>query len=315
MQAIATIQPKAPYDFDLTASFATHYRGRYGAESFEEGVFRRLLEVDGRLVLVSVRSLGTLEAPRLEIGMTGESPDEATTSEACRQVSRILGVDNDLASFYRMAQLDAVLAPLVNGLPGLALPQTASVYEALVTAILGQQINAHVARMLRTLLIETYGRSLEEDGVAYQAFPEPQALMEAGVDGLRAIKFSGRKAEYIVGIATQLASGELDLEGLRSQPDEDVVRVLTGLRGVGLWTAQWLFIRALGRPDGFPHGDLALQRALGLLVNGGTPMSPEEALDYSLRWSPYRSYVTTYLFAAIRSGRLASLAGADQVGP
>ncbi|MCH8088276.1 MAG: hypothetical protein IIC81_10595, partial [Chloroflexi bacterium] len=119
MRAIATIQPKAPYDFDLTASFATYYRGRYGADSFEEGVFRRLLEVDGRLALVSVRSLGTLEAPRLEIGVTGDSLDEAATSEACRQVSRILGVDSDLASFYRMAQSDAVLTPLVHGLPGL----------------------------------------------------------------------------------------------------------------------------------------------------------------------------------------------------
>ena len=90
--------------------------------------------------------------------------------------------------------------------------------------------------------------------------------------------------------------------GLQTKPDEDVIYALTNIRGVGLWTANWLFIRALGRTDGFPHGDLALCRALGLLLNMGTPLSPEEALDYSRRWSPYRSYVTAYMFAAIRSG-------------
>jgi DNA-3-methyladenine glycosylase II len=186
---------------------------------------------------------------------------------------------------------------------GLHAAHTTSVYEALVLAILGQQISTHVARMMRTLLIQTYGPKLELDGSTYYAFPRPEALAAAGVSGLRAIKLSQRKAEYIVDIATRVASGELDLEGLRGQPAEDAVRSLTSIRGVGPWTAHWLLIRALGHGDGFPHGDLALQRILGALANGGAPMSAREALEFSHRWSPYRSYVTTYLFAAVRSGR------------
>lgn len=213
-----------------------------------------------------------------------------------------------------MALADPHLAPLVRSLYGLHVPRTASVYEALVLAILGQQISSHVARLLRTLLIQTYGAKIEVDGASYQAFPRPEALVVAGVEGLRAIKLSARKAEYIVDIAAQVASGELDLERLATQDDDTVVQGLTSLRGVGLWTVHWLFIRALGRTDGFPHGDLALRRALGLLVNRGVPMSPEEALDYSQRWSPYRTYVTAYLFAAIRSGRLASPTPAYGVG-
>jgi DNA-3-methyladenine glycosylase II len=169
--------------------------------------------------------------------------------------------------------------------------------------------------MVRTLLIQTYGSSAEVEGVTYHAFPRPEAILEAGVEGLRAIKFSATKAEYIVDIATKVDSGELDLDSLQYQSDEEVVRTLMSIRGVGLWTAQWLLIRALGRPDGFPHGDLALQRLLGLLVSGSPPLSPEEALDYSRRWSPFRSYVTTYLFAAARSGRFTSLSRAGQVGP
>jgi DNA-3-methyladenine glycosylase II len=203
-----------------------------------------------------------------------------------------------------MALDDPTLSPLVRGLRGLHVPHTASVFEALVLAILGQQISSQVARTLRTLLIQTYGTPEEVLGVMYHAFPSPETLAAAGLEGLRSIKLSERKARYIADIAARTASGELDLEGLRTLTDEEVVRALTGIRGVGPWTAHWLLIRALGRSDGFPHGDLALQRTLGLVLNSGNPLGPDEALEYSRRCSPFRSYVTTYLFAAARSGRL-----------
>ena len=80
-------------------------------------------------------------------------------------------------------------------------------YEGLVLAILGKQISFQVARVIRTLLIETHGRSVEIEGKTYHAFPRPEALGEAGVSGLRAIKFSTRKAEYVVDIATRVAFG------------------------------------------------------------------------------------------------------------
>ena len=82
-----------------------------------------------------------------------------------------------------------------------------------------------------------------------------------------------------------------------------MVERLTAIRGVGPWTAHWLLISALGETDGFPSGDLALQRTMGRLVTGGPPMPAAEALAYSERWSPHRSYVTTYLFASTRAGR------------
>ena len=302
--AAFTLRPIPPYDFDLTAGDVVYFRGRYACDRFQDGVFHRLLDLGGRLTLVTVRSSGTLESPRLEAEISSSNLDDDAIAEARRQVAWILGTDDDLEPFSRMALADPKLAPLVRGMRGLHLPHTPSVHEALVLAILGQQISSHVARMLRTTLVETFGARKEFDGETCFAFPRPATLAAAGVDGLRAIKFSARKAEYIVDIATSVASGELDLEGLRGRPAEEAVSALTGLRGVGPWTAQWLLIRAFGHPDGFPYGDLALQRTLGLLANAGAPLSPQEALEYSCRWSPYRSYVTTYVFAAARSGRL-----------
>jgi DNA-3-methyladenine glycosylase II len=316
-RSIITVAPTPPYDFDLTAGYATYFRGHYGAESYHGGVFRRLLDCRGHLCLVNVRSLGTVDSPLLqvEIEAAGNGLEVDVLSVVEGQVAWILGTDQDLASFYRMTLNDSAVGPLILGLRGLHVPHTASVYEALVLAILGQQISSHVARMLRTLLIQTCGPSAEVSGARYYAFPSPEAIVAAGVEGLRKIKLSARKAEYIVGIAARVASGELDLEGLQHQTDEEVIRTLIGIRGVGLWTTQWLLIRALGRADGFPFGDLALQRILGILVNGGIPLSPQETLEYSRRWSPFRSYITAYLFAAVRSGRFPSLSEAGQVGP
>ena len=112
-----------------------------------------------------------------------------------------------------------------------------------------------------------------------------------------------------------MASGELDLESLLVRRDDEVIRMLTSIRGVGMWTTQWLLIRGLGHADGFPHDDLALERTLGILVSNGRPLRSDEALEYSHRWSPFRSYVTTYMFAAVRSNRFASLLQASKVVP
>ena len=245
-----------------------------------------------------------MESPSLKLDLTGGTLGEDRAVEARRLTEWMLGTGDDLSAFYRAAESDTHLDAVVQRLRGLHLARSPTVFEALVVAILGQQISFHVAAMLRLLLVQTYGESVRLDDDTYYAFPRPQALAAAGVGPLRACKLSARKAEYIVGIASDVVSGDLDLEGLRGETSQAAVKTLTGIRGVGPWTAQWLLIRALGHADGFPSGDLALQRTIGLMANNGSPVTAQEAEAYSLRWSPYRSYVTTYLFAAARSGRM-----------
>lgn len=300
------MRPRPPYDFELTARYATHFSGRDGTGVFENGRLYRPIDVDGTLTLTIVKSTGTIESPSLEILVKSPNLTDTILDEAQRQTAWALGTEEDLAPFYAMASNDRHLAAIVQRLHGLHTPHATSVFEALVLAILGQQISAPVARVLRTLLIRTYGAGLDEAGETYYAFPRPIVLAEADVDGLRKIKLTARKSEFVADISSQVASGELDLEGLRDASTEEAVRRLTEIRGVGPWTAHWLLIRSLGHGDGFPHGDLALQRTVGLLANEGNPMTPQQTLDYSERWRPYRSYVTTYLFAAMRSGILSA---------
>lgn len=314
------ITPPAPYDFDLTVGSMTFFQARHAADMFEDGVLRRVLSLSGlsptgpsptgsgnKSALVSARSVGSVDAPALAVEIIGDDLTQADTDEALQIVRRMLGADTDIASFYEMALADPHLAPMLRNMRGLRPTCAPTAFEALALAILGQQISAHVARMLRNLLIETYGDPIAVNGETLRSFPRPLTLAEAGVEGLRAIKFSGRKAEYITGISERIVSGELSLEAMRDLPDDEIVRGLLALRGVGAWTAHWMLMRAFGRTDGFPQGDLALQRMMGILVGDGSPMPPDEALAYSERWSPYRSWVTAYMFAAGRAGRFAEI--------
>ena len=300
---ITTFTPVAPYDFDLTASYATYFQGRYAADSYINGVFRRLLEIDGRPYLIRIRSLGTRESPELKAVFEGAGLNDRSVSEAQRQMARLIGVDQDPKPFYLMARKDPFLERLIQRLRGLHIPQTVSVWEALVLAVLGQQISSHVARLFRMRFVRTYGLAIEDNGSTYHAFPRPEVISKTGVEGLQTIKMSKKKAEYIADIAEGIVSGRLDLESLKKRSDKEILHSLTSIRGIGSWTASWLLIRAFGRPDAFPAGDLALRRTLmHLLKKEENPCKPEDALKISQRWSPFRSYVTTYIFAAVRSG-------------
>jgi DNA-3-methyladenine glycosylase II len=297
-----TITPVAPFDFELTAGYLTYFQGRYATDSLVDGVYRRLLDLDGQLVLASVSSVGSLEEPKLAVELQGEGLESSVAELAANKVAWLLGSEQELAPFYALAQSDPAMAAITQRFHGLHMPHTASVFEALVLAILGQQIATNVARIIRTLLIETHGPRQIFDGETYYAFPRPETLAALRVEDLRGLKLSQRKAEYVHGIACTALDDPEFIEGLHHLDDEAVVRQITSLRGVGNWTAQWLLIRALGRPDALPLGDLALRRVVSRLYFQDEPLNDAQVEELCRRWSPYRTYATTYMFTAMRTG-------------
>ena len=298
----ASIKPVPPFNFELTAGYHTYFQSRYGTDTMEDGVYRRLLDLDDKLVLASVRSIGTLDAPELALELQGPelSPDDVES--ATDRVSWLLGVDQDLAPFYELGRADQAMAGLVEQFYGLHLPHTASVFEALVLAVLGQQISTSVARIIRTLLIETFGPSAEFDGETYYAFPRPASIWASSPAELHTMKLTQRKSEYVHGLAGSALDPEMGLERLEELTDQEIVEKLVALRGVGMWTAQWALIRAVGRPDALPLGDLALRRVVSRLFMDGEDVNDAKVEEIAQRWSPYRTYATVYLFSALRTG-------------
>jgi DNA-3-methyladenine glycosylase II len=290
-----------PFDFHLTASHQTYFRGKAGADLYVDGAYYRALRLGDRVIAAAVCEKNP---GMLEIWLPGGG-SEADLAFAAESMARLLALDANLDGFYAMLADDPVLADAVGSLRGLRPPRSESVFEALVLAIVAQQISSAVARVIREGLVEAYGTLVEADGHVLHAFPTPQSLIDAGADGLRAQKLSARKVEYIHDTAERTLSGSIDPDHLGALGDEEAIAELVAVRGIGRWTAEWVLMRALGRQDILPAGDLALRRVVSELYFDGKGITEQELAAFGLeRWSPYRGLATTYLFAVLRQQRV-----------
>ena len=303
---VTAVRPVPPYDFELTAGQPNYSREQpFKTEEYVACSYIRLLDLGDKVALAQVSSVGAVDQPELSVKLTGDDLTSTDADRAARQITWLLGCDQDLQPFYDAVSGDSALADVVNDFYGYHNTRTASVYEALVQAVLGQQIATNVSRIIRSLLVENYGVRATIAEREWYAFPRAESLATAEVDDLRQLKLSYRKAEYIQGIARAALDSGNNLDGMHDLEDSEVVKRMVAMRGVGQWTAQWVLVRALARPDGFPVGDLALRKTVSSLYFGGVEIDDGQLLEFSERWSPWRSYATSYLFAALRSGRIA----------
>lgn len=298
-RVVFAFRPRAPLDAHQTLE---RY-GRWGpdpASPYRDGTLHRVARVDGRLVPFRLTVTGPPARPRATLAFAG--PDTPARRAALRQeAARLLGEGWDLRAFYAAATADPVLAPLVRptgGLFGLRPTVAPDPFEMLVGAISAQQVNLAFAFATRARLVRRYGMPLEFEGVTVHAFPAPAALAEALPAELRAMQFSQRKAEYIVGLARALSDGRLDLTALAAAPDEVVVARLTAVRGLGRWSAEWFLARGLGRPDVCPADDLGVRRATEALCFRGHERDAAAVRRRAKAWRPHRSLATHYLLAA-----------------
>lgn len=199
-------------------------------------------------------------------------------------VGRIIETDANVAEGAAwLASKDDRLARALEATGPLPLRRRPDGFAHLLSAIVSQQVSTASARALWV--------RLEDAGVT-----EPAAVKALSEEALRSLGLSRQKARY----AHALAAADIDFPALRSAPDQEVVRVLTGVTGIGVWTAEVYAMFSLGRADVFAPGDLALQEAARILYD-----LPERPKERALRqmaenWSPWRSVAARLLFAYYR---------------
>jgi len=267
---MALLELPEPFDFELTTE---RFRA-FGPDLAN-------LWVDGGLHrVVGVRELRIEPAP---VGADVEPLDDETRPV----VLAVLGAPFELEPFYAWAQDDPVLRGLTEQLAGFRPPLAPDPFETLVTSITAQQVSLFAAFAIRNRLIECFGRQV---GQAY-AFPTAERLRDATYDDLTALGFSGRKAEYVLGLAQE----PIDLDELASLPDEEVKERLVSLRGIGEWTAEWFLARHLARPRAWPVGDIALAKAVRSFYPEETDLVAARA-----RFEPFQNLSAHYLLTGAR---------------
>jgi DNA-3-methyladenine glycosylase II len=125
---------------------------------------------------------------------------------------------------------------------------------------------------------------------------EPASFLELDDRELKAIGFSGQKGRYCRELAQAVVSCSLDLDGLVLLTEDQVRVRLTKVTGIGRWTADIYLLMALGRPDVWPRGDLALHKAVQDLKGFEVRLSPSEFRELGEPWKPWRSVAARILW-------------------
>lgn len=231
-------------------------------------------------------------------------PAEDLRAAHCAAV-RLLGLQMDPAPFQRLVTARGE-GRLLGDRCGLRVPLTADPWEALVWAVIGQQVNLRFACALRRELIHLCGEHV--DG-KHRAHPGPASVAAAGSTELVRRRFTRRKAEYLVDVARRVASGDLPLASLEDMPAPEAERRLREAPGIGPWSAQYVLMRGLGFADCVPVGDSQLALALQRYHSLADAPGPEQTLALMQPFAPFRSLATWHLWESLcRHGGTADVA-------
>jgi DNA-3-methyladenine glycosylase II len=296
--------PVPPYDFSLALKYvATSPSAILEQVSGSDGVYRRAVTLMGQDVLLALRSIGTVVQPRLLLEIhCASSVDDVLENAAIGLVRRIFTLDDDVGEFAEVARRDPIFGALIQRLHGVRPILIPDPFEALIWAVIGQQINVTFARKLKLALVDLCGRQLDTATGAYALTPEPEAICTLDFQQLRARQFSRQKAAYVLNLSQAAADGTLDLFKLTSLPFAEALATLTRYKGVGRWTAEYVLMRGLGTRDSLPAGDLGLRAIIGRWYGFGRHATESEVRLIAEQWAGWRGWSAFYWWYALQVG-------------
>lgn len=157
------------------------------------------------------------------------------------------------------------------------------IFSSLISSIISQQISTKAAVTVKERLANLIGKIT------------PTNIRKIDVEAIQKCGMTLRKAGYIKGIAEAALTGEIDFVGLYKLSDSEIIRILTGLKGIGEWTVEMLLIHSLQRPNVLSYKDLGIQRGLKRLY-GLNELSKKEFEVYRDRYSPHCTVASIYLW-------------------
>jgi AraC family transcriptional regulator, regulatory protein of adaptative response / DNA-3-methyladenine glycosylase II len=259
----------------------------------EYAVLIRMRFVEGAETAVHCRIEGIPD------GITDRSMRHKVLIQAHAAIVRMLGLAVPSGGLDRSN--DEVVQRLVAGRHGLRIPMSATVFEGIVWAIIGQQVNLAFAYKLRRAMTELCGTPInDQHGNQFVAHPTAEQVAMLSYDDLTAHQYSRRKAEYLIDTARLMASGELDIDNMDAgQPATRLEKQLLKVRGLGAWSVNYILMRAFGFADCVPYGDTGLTSALQRFF--GTETRPDTTMTAELmqHFAPYRSLATYHLWMTL----------------
>jgi DNA-3-methyladenine glycosylase II len=293
----ATIVLPAPHPFrlDLTA-WALRRRRKNTVDRWDDGQYSRVIISDGQPALLTAVQATTSVEPTLAVTVESATPiSERALNEAGLLVQKMFGLAVDLLPFYKLADGDPVIGPLVQRFRGLRPPRFPTVFEGLVNAIACQQVTLDLGIIVLNRLAQRFGPHLAgHDGLRH-AFPAAADLAGVGEETIRELGFSRQKARAIQQLAAHVVDRSVDLERLEGSNNDQAVAALTRVHGIGRWSAEYVLLRGLGRLDTFPGDDVGAQNNLQRLFHLAGKPTYDRIRQLTSPWRPYEGLVYFHL--------------------
>jgi DNA-3-methyladenine glycosylase II len=291
-----SFQIKLPteYNHDLTLQFLSR-SPKENLHFIENQTVTKLLLIDNNPVLISIEA--KQETLKVEVLNKKPSPQDKELIE--RFIVEWFDLDSDLKMFYALAKKDELLKPLVKKFYGYRIIGQPDLFESLIWAVLGQQINLSFAYTLKQRFVETFGSRIIIDKKDYYVFPTPKTVAQLTDVDLLPLQFSRQKSKYTVNIAKEFTSGNIAKEKLKGLPLMALKEELMKVKGIGNWTANYAIMKTFRYPDAFPLEDAGLHNAIkNQLQLKGKP-SLDRVKKIFKKYKGWEAYVTLYLWKSL----------------
>ncbi|KGX88159.1 DNA-3-methyladenine glycosylase family protein [Pontibacillus litoralis] len=276
------------YDFDY--ALARYRMDPLSKLSQEE----RWIDVPVRLknekYVVRVQAIGSTKEPKFCLSSKSTKQREALIEH----IEQLFQWQCDLRAIDAHFQATN-LSALFQTYPGSPIVRDFHLYDSLMKIIIHQQLNMKFAYILSTRFVQQYGSNIQ--GVWF--YPTPDEVATIPYEALRELQFSQRKAEYIIDTSRLIAEGKLNLERLSQQQDEEIMKEMKQIRGIGSWTVENWLMFGLGRENHLPKADIGIQNALKRYFHKEKKPSHEEIEQLCKGWEPYQSYASLTLWRSM----------------
>lgn len=162
-------------------------------------------------------------------------------------------------------------------------------FSHLCENIIGQQLSGKVADVLTTRFYKLFSKK----------HVTPRTVLRKSEETLRTTGMSWSKTRFIRDLAQKVFDKSIQLDQLDQLPDDEVIRELTKVKGIGPWTAEMFLIFTLGREDVFSYGDLGLKNAIKKLYGFQKDPTVKQMEKLVNKWKPYRTYAARILWKSL----------------
>lgn len=235
----------------------------------------------------------------LKISFLTPEPSALLKDVVATYVREWFDLDTDLQPFYKLADEDGLLKNLVKRFYGYRIVGQPDLFESLVWAVLGQQINLGFAYTLKERFVQTFGERLAVGNHEYFLFPSPSTVAALTPEKLLALQFSKQKSQYTIGIAEAFAAGTLSKQKLKGLPLQEAKHQLMKIKGIGNWTANYALMKTFRYTNAFPLEDAGLHNAIRNLKNLDRKPTLSEVIKIFKKYRGWEAYATLYLWKSL----------------